>query len=473
MTAKLNYEPGSYRDRDGRVFYDPAGGICRSLSTRALAEWEIVSKTKFFRQAIEDGRIVATHRLNEIPPSLQESDAWAGALTHQRVPFVTYPFEWSFSMLQDAALLHLDLLQSALDEDITLKDGTAYNVQWFGTQPAFIDVVSFERLVAGKPWAGYRQFCQTFLYPLLLQAYKNVPFHPWLRGRLDGITPQECWSLMSIRDLFRGGVTSHVWLHAWLQSRRSIDAGDASKALKSAGFGKELIRANVAGLKKLIRRLRWSPRESSWSEYADANSYSTADRVRKEEFVRQAVNCRHRTLVWDLGCNTGNFSRIAAENSDVVIAMDSDHLAIDRLYQSLKSHPDNCARTILPLVNNVADPSGGLGWRGTERRAIVDRGRPELTLCLALVHHLVIGNGIPLEELLTWLAGLGTGLVIEFVTKEDAMVRRLLRGRHDNYSDYEQTYFERLLNELFHVVNTAKLDSGTRVLYYAESRSPS
>ena len=474
MPFMLNYEPGSYRDREGRVFYDDTGDVCRALSARALAEWDAVRQTRFFQQAVETGDVVRTEQLDEteVAPA-QCSDHWAGLLRHEVIPFVTYPFEWSFGMLQDAALLHLDLLAAALEEDFTFKDGTAYNIQWVGVRPVFIDVVSIERLVPGQPWAGYRQFCQTLLYPLLLQAYKNIAFQPWLRGRLDGISPQEFWNMMSVRDFFRRGIASHVFLHAWLQSRRALNEVDSTKALAAAGFGKDVIRANVQGLKRLVRGLRWSPSGSAWSNYDDVNSYSLVDRQQKEKFVRSVVQLRRWGLVWDVGCNTGTYSRIAAENSDQVVALDADHLAVERLYQSLKSKPDCHGAPIPPLVNDLVDPSGGLGWRGIERKALTDRGRPELTLCLALVHHLVIGRGIPLRELLTWFADLRTSLVIEFVNKDDSMVQRFLLGRRDNYSDYEPQVFEHLLSEMFDVVRTQTLDSGTRKLYFAEARSAS
>jgi hypothetical protein len=178
-------------------------------------------------------------------------------------------------------------------------------------------------------------------------------------------------------------------------------------------------------------------------------------------------------LVWDVGCNTGTYSRIAAENSDVVVALDADHQSVECLYQSLKTQPDPKRAPILPLVNDLVDPTGGLGWRGCERQALSDRGRPELTLCLALVHHLVIGHGVPLHELLTWFAELRTSLVIEFVTKDDPMVQRLLRGRRDNYADYAPEVFDRLLSEMFDVECTQTLDSGTRKLYFAKARSAS
>ncbi len=215
-------------------------------------------------------------------------------------------------MLKDAALLHLELLAAALVEDVVIKDGTAYNIQWRGTRPVFIDVASFERLSPGHPWAGYRKFCQTFLFPLMMQAYKHVPFQPWLRGRLNGISPQECRNVMSFRDLFRRGVATHVFLHAWLDARQTFQDFDVLQDLPAAGFGKEQILRNVDRLIGLVRRLEWSPPESAWSGYADANTYAPADQRRKEDFVRNVTGSRRWKLIWDLGCNTGTYSRIAA-----------------------------------------------------------------------------------------------------------------------------------------------------------------
>ena len=293
MSAIVNYEPGSYRDRDGRVFYDQLGGVFRALSARALTEWELLRQADFFSRAVESGDVVRSEKLSASEAArLDCLDDWAGALRHDVIPFVSYPFEWSFGMLQDAALLHLDLLAAALEEDFTLKDGTAYNIQWRGARPVFVDVVSFERHLAGQPWAGYRQFCQTFLFPLMLQAYKNVPFQPWLRGRLDGISPEECWSVMSFRDFFRRGVPSHVFLHAWLQSHQTVRKTDNSTALAAAGFSKDLIRANVRNLKRLVGGLRWTSAPSTWSNYANANSYSATENQQKVKFVCDAVQSK-------------------------------------------------------------------------------------------------------------------------------------------------------------------------------------
>lgn len=442
-----------------------------------MSDWNYVSGTPFFRRAMDEGLIVQTGlaALPEMARSEPGADGsepqpavpWAGALWHERLPFISYPYEWSFGMLQDAALLHLDLLERALADDVSMKDGTAYNVQWRGATPVFIDVASFEPLSPGQPWAGYRQFCQTFLYPLFLQAYKHVDFQPWLRGRLDGITPEEFRNLMSFRDRFRPGVFTHVILHAWLQSRKTFDEVDTARALPKAGFAKELIRNNARGLRRLVSRLNWTPPASAWSGYIGDNTYSQRDRDRKLEFVRRVVAQRARGLTWDLGCNTGEYSRIAAENSDLVVAADADPQSVERLYQSLRTGQASLRGRILPLVVSVSDPSGGLGWRGAERKPFEVRGHPELILCLALVHHLVISQGIPLPELVRWLTALAPELIIEFVDKSDPMVKRLLRGRRDNYTDYSADVLRECLSESMEIVQTEALECGTRTLFHA------
>jgi hypothetical protein len=458
-------ETGSFRDRHSRVFYH-AGGIFRGLSEHALEAWSELSATRFFPRMMAAGKLVRTERADSSDlAGFAPDGAWAGFLEHQAIPFVSYPYEWSFGMLKDAALLQLELLRAALDEDMILKDSSAFNCQWVGSQPVFIDIPSFEKLPPGEPWVGFRQFCQMFLYPLLLQAYKDVPWQPWLRGRIDGIEAEHCRNLMSLRDLLRPGVFSHVYLQAKLERGFSRSARNVRADLRLAGFDKGLIRANVDRLRGIVQGLTWRHRGSQWAGYAESHGYSDADRASKESFVREVAGSRPWGLVWDLGCNTGTYSRIAAENARYVVAMDADPWVVELLYVSLKREQH---RGILPLLNNVADSSPDLGWRGLERKALTGRGRPELTLCLALVHHLVIGANIPLEELVHWLAGLGAHLVIEFVTREDPMVASLLRNKRDQYADYQIDHFERRLSERFHIARRQALSSGTRVLYYGQ-----
>lgn len=463
-----DFDPGSFRDHTARIFHRN-GNVYRALSAEALEQWQALRGSRLLQDFQESGKIVKTEAADLDSEDLASLPGdWVAVLQHSVIPFISYPYEWSFGMLKECAILQLELLRRSIAEDLILKDSTPYNFQWQGAFPVFIDIASFEKLNPGEPWVGYRQFCQLFLFPLLLEAYKQVSFQPWLRGSLEGIEPMDFLSVMSFRDLFRAGVFTHGFLQAKAEQRYAQTDRDVKADLKSAGFRRELILSNIRRLEKLVRRLDWKKRRSTWSEYAECNSYQEQDREMKVAFVSDIVHTRPWKLAWDLGCNTGRFSRIAAENAGYVVAVDADHLAVERLYQQLKSE-DN--RSILPLVGNLADPSPGLGWRNLERATLAERGKPDLILFLALIHHLAITANIPLLELVQWLASLGSDIVIEFVSKQDAMVQKLLRNKVDQYPDYEKSIFESLLKRYFRVEKSQELHSGTRTLYFA-SASP-
>lgn len=461
-TSAIEAEPGSYRDRNGAVFYK-GGRVLRRLSPRAQDNWKRLSQEAFFLAATAQGRVVETW---DADPA--EGGLGAGVIEHARVPFISYPYEWSFGMLKDAALLQLGLLREALEADMILKDSSAYNVQWQGVHPVFIDIPSFEPLKRGEPWVGYRQFCELFLYPLMLQAYKGGDYKPWLRGRLDGIPADEMRRIMSWRDLFRAGVLMHVVAQSALQRRYSRSSQNVRGALADAGFNKALIVNNVEKLTRLVSQLSLPGVKTEWSDYDTTHSYDEGQAQLKAEFVRRAAATRRWTLAWDLGCNTGTFSRIVSEHADTVVAMDGDWMAIEHFYQREKAGA--ASKTILPLVVNLADASPNQGWLGRERKGLAERGRPELTLCLALVHHIVISANIPLSDFIGWLASLGTSVVIEFVGRDDEMVQALLANREDQYDDYQPEIFRELLARHFDIRDEQDLKGGKRRIYFATAR---
>lgn len=467
LAADSSVEAGSFRDHDSRVFTTP-DGVYRVLSGAALEDWRALAATELWRELLEEGRVVATEPAQlDALPDLLATDA-AGALRHDRVPFVSYPYEWPFSMLQDAALLQLELNRRALRADLTLKDASPYNVQWRGAAPIFIDIGSFERLRPSEPWAGYRQFCMLYLYPLMLQAYKDLPFHAVLRGSLDGIPPHDARAALS-GDRFRRGVLSNVVLHARLEARYADAEGrEVKRELGRAGFDSELLDTNFGKLHKLVRGLEWKAGETAWTGYGEDNSYDDAAAGRKAQFVREAAARRRSRLTWDVGCNDGSYSRIAADHADLVVAFDSDHATVDALYRRLREE----RRTdILALVMSVTDPSPNLGWRGLERASLERRGTPELALCLAVVHHVCITGNVPVRELLDWLRSLDTAVVVEFPDRGDAMVRRLLGAKRDGANpDYDKAAFERALEERFDVERSEPV-SETRTLYEARPRA--
>jgi hypothetical protein len=457
-------EPGSFRDPDSRVLIAD-GRVVRALSAQGLEDWRTLNSSPLFEALTNERKLIATRELDEALPEAALHADVAGALEHDVVPFVSYPYEWPFEMLRDAALLQLELVRRAIVAGLMLKDASPYNVQFRGAAPVFVDVGSFEQLREGEPWMAYRQFCTLFLYPLLLHAWKGVPHQPWLRGSLDGIQPHECRSLLSARDLLRRGALTHVALHARLERRHADRGGEVKSELKRAGFKKELILANVRGLERLISRLRPRAASSAWSSYELTTTYSEADAERKRAFVAGAVAAASPRLVWDVGCNEGRHARLAAGTADTVVAMDADPVVVGGLYEELKREGST---NVLPLIVDITDPSPGLGWRLSERRPIAERGRPDLTLALALVHHVSISGNVPIAELVDCIHGLGGEAVVEFPTPEDPMVQRLLsRKRPGDHPDYNRDWFERCLRERFDVLASEELADGRRVLYRA------
>ena len=459
----MNLEAGSFRDRSARVFYAD-NEVLRSLTDESYTAWKKVVKTPFFQQRMQQRQIVETSEL-----ALEESRAFelhedvVAVLKHARIPFISYVYEWPFAMLRQAALLHLELLMEAVDSGFILKDASPYNVQFVGSQPVFIDTASFVPLHPGEPWLAYRQFCELMLFPLLLQAYRGVDFQPLLRSQQEGISATQFLQWLRGCDLLRPGVFSHGWLHSLLEKNAPSTSTSTVRDLQSSGFDSGLIVRMLRKLKKLVAGLRWVPRQTQWTQYDQSLPHVADDLRAKSEFVRSVCLRKHRQLVWDLGCNDGRFSRIAAESASTVVAMDQDHACVENLYNSLEATQS----TILPLRIDISNPSPAQGWRGRERTRLEDRGQPELVICLGLIHHLVIAANVPLPEVIDWLASLGAELILEFPSKQDGMVQALLRNKRDQYTDYSVASLETELQRHFSLQQQVKLPSGERTLYYA------
>ena len=466
---EVHADPGSFRDPTSRVFAT-ADGVWRGLSEAALPDFEALAATDFFRSALDRGDIVGTELVTDNPPDLP--GAWAGVLRHERIDVRSYPYEWPFEMLRDAARLQLALTRGALSEKLITKDASAYNVLFRGTKPVFIDVGSFERLRGGEPWPGYRQFCEHYLNPLLLQAVRDVPFQPLLRGNVHGIAPGLAADLLRGSGRRQKGTFTHVRLHARAE-RRYADTDrerDVRSDLKRAGFGPGLIDAQLRNLQKAIDALRWprhTRQSTAWSTYTERSHYTDQDLAAKEAFVTSAVGAATPPrLVLDLGANDGRFSRLAIEaGAASVVAVDSDHVVVDRLYRDLRKEGE---QRILPLVIDLSNPSPALGWRNRERPAFVDRVRPDLVLCLAVVHHLALTNTVPLDEVVAFLADFAAPVVVEFPHRDDVMAARLLaRKRSGLFDAYNLESWEEALGRRFTVTATSTLPSGTRTLYRA------
>jgi hypothetical protein len=455
-----NADPGSFRDPGGRVFVHD-GEVYRTLDEHALANWEALAATEFFPREVAAGRIIAT----DLTHDMEVEGDWAGILHHERVPIITYPYEWTFSMLREAALLQLDLLLAALSEGMILKDSTPFNIQWRGAKPVFIDIGSFESLDKGDIWVGYRQFLAQYLYPLMLTAKVGVPFQPWLRGRPEGLTASQMNAVMGSRSrlLSKSGLL-HVTLPARAEKSDRGSGRDVRSEYKEAGFSTAMIEANVKGLHSIVEKLAWEPDRSRWNRYAADCEHVHLQRDAKAEFVSAVLAGGPFDTVWDVGANDGYFSKLAAEHANQVLALDADELVLDELFRSLESGgPDN----VLPILQDLANPSPGIGWRGMERPPLVDRSTPDLVLALAVVHHLVIGRNVPLASFVEWLASLNSRVVLEFVPPDDPMVVALTANKkpHEIHRDYTEPSLRRYLEDRFVIEKEQAVPAGGRRLF--------
>jgi hypothetical protein len=461
-------EPASFRDPSGRV-YHVGDTVIRGVDAPTLAHIAALEKTAFYRELVSERKVVGTSIL---PPqhamSLPPQD-WAGTLLHERVACITYPYEWSFSMLKDAALLQLEILERAFGEGWTLKDSTPFNVQFAGVHPVFIDTPSFVPRVPGDYWRGYRQFCMLYLYPLMMKSHLGIEFSGLLRSNLDGISAGSFASYFAGLNRLRAGVFSHVLLPAALERNvERRERGDAKVVPRpQINHSDAMVIGLLQSMRRLVGRLRTPRRHTDWSDYASKNSYDADALAEKRAFVDRHAGSQRWSTTWDIGSNTGTFSLICAPHSDHVLAIDGDAEAIERLYLELRqSGPHN----LLPLVQNLANISPSQGWAGKERAAFDARNRPDLVLCLAVIHHMALASNVPIPMFLDWLASLGAKLIIEFVDRDDPMVRKLLANKTEQYADYNKDQFERALLDRFVVEASQPLKGGLRQLYFCSPR---
>jgi hypothetical protein len=455
-------DPGSFRDPSGGVFRVDEH-VYRYFRGRSAEDFRVLQHAKFFTSLVERGAVIASDEL----PRYGNDHLYAAVddtqlvIEHPVVPFISYCYEWPFEMLKAAAERYLEVAGEALTHGYLLKDATPFNVQYFGIAPVLIDVASFEPYEAGAPWRAYSQFCEMFLNPLLLQAHTRVPFQPWLRGSMGGIELDHLRSLLPWRSKLGKTVLVDVVLQSWL-NHRFAGSERVARSLATQRVPRKAVEGLVNRMTKQVRSLKRRAHKTNWSEYEKTKShYSPAASQLKERFVKESVLRWRPGLLWDLGCNRGEFSLVAAEGANYVVAMDSDEASIGALYERVGGRIDN----VLPLVIDLMNPSPRQGWASQERPSLLARGRPDYFLCLALVHHLAISGNVPLPSICEWLGATAAAGVLEFIPKTDPMVQRLLATRRDNYGDYTIERFESCLETHYQILERVPLPESERVLY--------
>ena len=453
---------GSFRDPSGTVF-DVDGRIFRTVNEVARQSYETLRDQGVFRDLSAANLLVSTAEV----PIDGRPDVLPGAayvLEHERVPFISYPYEWSFRALKAAALHHLDLQLLLFDRDVVLSDATAYNVQFMGPRPVFIDALSLRPYAEGEIWGGHRQFCEQFLNPLLMRSTLGIAHNAWFRGSLEGIPTIDLAGLIPFRKKLSLNMLSHVVLQANLE-RRARRAPDA--AIAKAEGHRRLPRNGYRGLLMQLRNwiARLQPADTAktvWEDYATTNTYAGDEAAEKAKFVRDFVaDIKPETLV-DMGCNTGDYSVAALEGGAAgVVGFDFDQNAIDGAFLRAERGDLN----FLPLWLDAANPSPDQGWRQSERSGFCERFKADALIALAFEHHLAIGRNIPLGEVVDWLIGLAPAGILEFVPKSDSTVQKMLALREDIFPAYTEEAFALAIERNARIVSKAVVSSEGRTLF--------
>lgn len=449
-------------EKHGSSFRDPSGFIFthdrevyRQVNDVYKSAYDLLISSGLYDALCEKSYMVKHEEMNLEP--FCAGNCYK-TIKPEQISFISYPYEWCFSQLKDAALLTLKIQKMALEHGMVLKDASAYNVQFKEGRPVFIDTLSFERYQDGTPWIAYRQFCQHFLVPLTLMAKTDIRVGQLLKSYIDGIPLDFAGRLLPFSSRFNVSIFMHIHLHA-----KSIKKYEDSRVeKKKSSISKFSLFALIDSLSGLIRSLKWKPAGTEWGEYYQDTNYSEKGFEHKKALINKYVSEIKPHIVWDFGGNTGQFTRIASNRGISCLCFDIDPAAVEKNYRMVKNRKE---KNILPLVLDLTNPSPGLGWGNIERKIISERGHADLVFALALIHHLCIGNNVPLEDAAEYFALHGDYLIIEFVPKEDSQVQRLLSSREDVFDGYNQKNFEEQFSKYYEINEHLRIEDTCRHLY--------
>lgn len=417
-------------------------------------------KSGLYSDLVEMGLLVPH---DEVELRLENHNNYYKVIKPEPIPFVSYPYEWSFTQYKNAALATLTIQKKCLEYDMSLKDCSAYNIQFNGCRPVFIDTLSFQKYNDGEPWIAYKQFCQHFFAPLILMKYCDIRFNQLLRVHIDGIPLDLVSAVIPKHTYFNFSVLSHIHLHA--KSQNYFAGKTVSKNKRK--MTRNALLGVIDNLESSIKKLEWKSVATEWGDYYEDTNYSEEGFNQKKNIVNVFLDKIRPEKLWDLGGNTGVFSRVASDKGIYTVSFDSDAMAVEKNY--LKGFNNN-EKNILPLQLDLTNPSPGIGWQHKERFSLLERGPVHTALALALIHHLAISNNLPLGMIADFFHDICKYLIIEFVDKEDSQIQRLLATREDIFHNYSQENFEKEFNKYFHIKDSFKIKNTERTLYLMKKK---
>src|SRR5664279_3658592 len=433
-------EESSFRDPDGFVFTHN-DKLFRAVTPNYKENYDLLMSSGLYDKLIEKGYLIP-HR--EVESGDLPVTGMYKILEPEMINFISYPYEWSFSQLKDAALLTLDIQKSALEFDMSLKDASAYNIQFYKGRPVFIDTLSFEQYTENQPWFAYKQFCQHFLAPIALMSYKDVRLNGLLKNNIAGIPLDLANKLLPKRTWFKMGMLLHIHLHAFTQKKynsNKVKVADLNRKFSKTSFFRLLI-----NLKETIEHITWQPKGTEWGDYYDPGVHNLKYSEYKKELVANYISLVKPKTLWDLGSNNGIYSRIANDINISITTFDIDPACVEDSYKKVKERKE---QNVLPILMDLVNPSPSLGWANHERKSFTERADADLIMGLALIHHLAISNNLPFSKIAQYFSELSDRLIIEFVPKEDPKVQIMLKNRLDIFNSYSLEDFEKAFNEYF------------------------
>lgn len=446
--------PSSFRDPSGFLF-SRGSVLFRQINQCYREHYDALIASKLYQRLVKE-ELLIPHE--EVEVDFENSHGGYKTIQPEAIPFISYPYEWSFSQLKDAALLTLRIQKIALEHGMVLKDASAYNIQFKKCRPIFIDTLSFEKYGEGKPWVAYRQFCQHFLAPLALMSRKDIRLGRLLGEYIDGIPLDLSSTLLGFRTLFNFSLLSHVHLHARSQKKFADKRINPHKYRVS----KTSLLHLMEHLESAIHHLNLKNFDSHWKNYYQETNYSPKALEQKKKIVESFLEATGAKRVCDLGANVGDFSRITSRKKMGTISIDNDPLCVEANYLQCQKDGET---NILPLCIDLTNPSADIGWENEERVSLIKRGPVDAVLALALIHHLVIANNLPFEKIATFFSHFCQWLIIEFISKEDSQVQRLLTSRQDIFLDYTRQYFETVFSRYFKIQKAVAIEGTHRILY--------
>lgn len=462
MNNIISVEPGSFRDPAGNIFYYE-GKVLRLLNKSGQDRYNFLKKGDLINKCFKNDFLIKSYEVND---SKFDSDIFKNKkiIEHEKINYISYPYEWSFDQLKDAALHHLNFHLFLLDNNATLIDGSAYNIQFNGYKPVFIDLLSIKEYNEGEYWNAHKQFCENFLNPLILKSKKQIDFNNWFRGNLEGITTKDLNSILNLKDKFSFNILTQVVLLNFLEQKTLKNKKTNIKSIKKRKFPKKSYIGLLRNMKKLIESMEIKKTKTMWDDYSSNNTYNQKEEIIKKEIVSKFSQKYNFQTLADLGCNDGVYSKICIENgSKYVVGFDYDLSAVNKAYNISKKKELN----FLPLYFDASNPSPNLGWAQNERKGYFERMNFEGLIALAFEHHLAIAKNIPLDQVLKWLINIAPIGLIEFVPKNDATIKKMLELKGDIFDSYNEENFRSLIQKNAVIISETKVsESGRKIFEY-------